>query len=651
MFSKLKQLLWFIRPESEKITDFSDALDWISTYRKAKNFDTAIFATRELILKNKTSITYYENAQRKIAVIESSNIDRVAKAAKEKRKKVDAILNALYKQLNTLEKNLSDIEKEQLRGQEVEQKKLQQIKFKRDIWEIDVMFRKKDYARALSFSKKLVSDFPNERWAMAILTKSQKLYDKENIKKQKQEKKEEKLKSIFKEVGVEIDKTKDEKDISLFKRFTLFVKQIQFKNLEKREYIKRQKALKDIERLLIQSGTIKNISEEDTDSEIFSVIQSGLSKDLGDFNMPGFDFYGKITGKDKIVGDTFGYHKEGSKTIFYIGDATGHGVQAGFTVASLSKLFFDFSKKIQIFQELFMILNNELKQRLKGRLFITSIFFKFDSLTNKFSFIWAGHDPLYLYKRSTNTVEKIMSGGLPLGVRIITNTSSIKLRELGMENGDVLFGYTDGIVEVKDGSDNMYSLSRMEASFKIHAQKHGHDPKKLYDMMMKDINDFRGAMPFNDDTSLFLFTRNTTKDIVINKAELESFLKEMDIKQPSKKIKFHNKTRQQIIEDLKKERQDRDLKIRLDRLDRLYKMEEFMKLKLEVTLYFREGYVHDKMRFYLEKALENEHKTILRKQNEKLAKKYEILSELSKKWEYELVIKETIDVLFKNGKI
>lgn len=57
------------------------------------------------------------------------------------------------------------------------------------------------------------------------------------------------------------------------------------------------------------------------------------------------------------------------------------------------------------------------------------------------------------------------------------------------------------------------------------------------------------------------------------------------------------------------------------------------------------------MRFYLEKALENEQKTIMRKQDEKLKRKHEMLQDLYKKGEYELVIKEAIDVLFKNGKI
>jgi hypothetical protein len=34
-------------------------------------------------------------------------------------------------------------------------------------------------------------------------------------------------------------------------------------------------------------------------------MHSGLTKDITDFSIHGFDFFGKIHGKDKIVGDTF----------------------------------------------------------------------------------------------------------------------------------------------------------------------------------------------------------------------------------------------------------------------------------------------------------------------------------------------------------
>lgn len=331
-------------------------------------------------------MTYYEEVLKKLFVLETSNIERVSEAAKEKRKKVDDILALLYKRLNILEKIINDIEKEKAIVQEKEQKELQKEKFESSFKEIEGLLKKKDYSRALFFTKKLVADFPNDKQAIEMLTKVQKKHDSQKTKEQKDAEKRDKLNNILKEVGIETDELKNKKGISPFKRFSVFLKQMRLKNLEKQEYVTRQRALKNIEKLLIRSGTIENVTDSESSEDLFSIMNSGLSKDISGFSLHGFDFYGKILGKDKIVGDTFGYVKEGNKSIFYIGDATGHGVQAGFTVALLSKIFFDFSKKVRVFQDLFMTINNELKEKLKGRIFVTSIFFELDATTNKLSF-------------------------------------------------------------------------------------------------------------------------------------------------------------------------------------------------------------------------------------------------------------------------
>lgn len=63
-----------------------------------------------------------------------------------------------------------------------------------------------------------------------------------------------------------------------------------------------------------------------------------------------------------MIGDTFGFYHRKDRTIFYFGDATGHGVKAGFTVATLSNLFFDRVRDDRLtIEELYLELNNQLK--------------------------------------------------------------------------------------------------------------------------------------------------------------------------------------------------------------------------------------------------------------------------------------------------
>ncbi len=163
MFSKLKHIFSKTPKVSENITDISDALAWIKTYRKAGNYTTAITAAKELVLKSQTSITYYESALRKIAVLENTNVESISKKAKEKHAQIDAILSGLHKELNSLDKLIADIEKERTDKLSVEEQKIQRIKFKQHVQEIQKIITKKDYLHALSFAKKLVSDFPNEK--------------------------------------------------------------------------------------------------------------------------------------------------------------------------------------------------------------------------------------------------------------------------------------------------------------------------------------------------------------------------------------------------------------------------------------------------------------------------------------------------------
>ena len=61
--------------------------------------------------------------------------------------------------------------------------------------------------------------------------------------------------------------------------------------------------------------------------------------------------------------------------------------------------------------------------------------------------------------------------------------------------------------------------------------------------------------------------------------------------------------------------------------------------------------MHPKMKFYLEESLKNEQFFIRKKQDERLARRFKTIQELYKKGQYDVVIKESLEVVAKNGKI
>lgn len=641
---------------AELISDFNKALYYIETYTKAKDYHNAIMAIRELILKHKTSITYYEQVQRKLYSIEASNIEAVSKSASLKIKKVKWILDIIYKRLSILEKNLIEVEKLKNKAEDIKRSKIEKEKISFRKKEIKDTLKKKDYSKSLVLAKKFVFDYQWNKNALELLKISQKLYDKDKTRQEQDKLKKERIQKTLLEAWI-TDAKDSQKDIKFlfWQNFKLKLKESKRKSKERNDYIKRIKTLGKLEMLLTKSWSINNINWDDFDKfwkeDVFSLIWWWIMKDIWDFETYGFDFFWKIIWKDKIVWDTFWHFKTlNNKVVFYFWDATWHWIQAWFTVAILSKLFFDYTKNYKILTDLVFKTNNQLKEKIKWKSFITWIFFEWDYAKNEMKMIWAWHPPLLIYRAKEKKIERIIPWWLALWVRNILNVSSIKIKDIPLWDWDIICWYTDWILETKDWLWQMYLLDRLEKSFEKQTNIF-QNPEKIYKWIIEDVVEFKWWSDFEDDVSIFIFTRNFNKDLIANKQELEQILKETNSKKSIKEIQIKKRTKEEIIEELKREKIERELKIRLDRLDRLAKIWEYIKLKQEVLLYYREWFAHDKMSYYLEKAIANEQKVTLTKMEEKLQRKYETLMQLYKKWEYDIVIKEAMDVIFKNWKI
>ena len=642
---------------SETAYDFTDAFDWIVTYRKAEEYDTSVMASRELILKVKTGITYYANAEKKVASLASSNIDSIVPAAKAKLKVIETHLKHLRKWEEKIRDEIKTCESLSAKKRERMAKEKVELEIRKEVSEIEALFRKRNYTEALHMAKRFASVHVESKKAMDILFKAQRLNDKFIKKESGNSVSEKKLGRFFQEMGIKPEQMQEEiqeERISVGERFFAWYETLQKKRHEHEEYLRSQKSLRNIEKILLETGSISKISNigGEQEIEILSVMESGLTKNISDFGIDGYHFFGKILGKEKIVGDTFGFHRDGSRTVFYFGDATGHGVQAGFTVSLLSKIFSEQVKKEKNFIELFRVVNNELKSKLNGRIFVTCVFFEHDSATGKLRFIGAGHDPMYIYRGKTHAAEKVIPGGLALGVRIINNTNSIRINDLAFEDGDMLIGYTDGIIEARNAAGELYGFDRLEEAIRASAKMAQGNISRMYDFLMGRVYEFIGKQFFMDDVSCFIFLRDSAKDLIMEKAKLDELLKEVDGAQRSTvKIDYQGKTREEIIEIMRKDKHMRELKARMTNLEQLYKIGEYGRLKQEITTCYKQGFVHERMKFFLEKIIKNEEKTKILKLEERLQRKYEMLQDLFDKGEYAIVIREARDVIYKNGNL
>ena len=330
-------------------------------------------------------------------------------------------------------------------------------------------------------------------------------------------------------------------------------------------------------------------------------MHKGLIKEIHNENILGYNLYGKILGADKISWDTFGFHEEKDKYNFFIWDATGHGIRAGFIVTLISRLFNTNIGKKGLKESSFEI-NNGLKQDLKNRNFITAIFFeivkeKLDSIR----FVGMGHEPMFIYRKKTKKIEKVIPGWLAAGIRMIKHVEDISEKVVEMDDNDILVTYSDGAVELKNIEGEFYGLDRLIKAIEDIAQVET-DVRKIYAYIINDLKIFNGGASFDDDMTLLILQRNTKKDIIDEKDE---YLQKLSIKEwlnKKEKRSLAGKNKETIEKELEKIRKQKELEWIIKNLEWLYMTWEILKLKQEAIRFIKAGFIDKRINNFLKKS-------------------------------------------------
>ena len=132
-----------------------------------------------------------------------------------------------------------------------------------------------------------------------------------------------------------------------------------------------------------------------------------------------------------------------------------------------------------------------------GLRYTTAFLAEFDPASRDFIYINAGHNNPVL-RRASGEVERLIAGGLPLGIR---DEAAYESGNTVLQPGDWLLIFTDGLVEATNHDDQEYGETRMQ-----NVLNSGTDtmPSELLHHMMADLDIFVGATPQHDDVTCML---------------------------------------------------------------------------------------------------------------------------------------------------
>jgi len=637
MFSLFKKKIF----DSNKVREFNSAIKAVELFVMLSEWEKARQALKEIEYKEKDSLNIILEKIDKIDDKEWTNERekiRLTNELKNKQKK----LNYLFEELER---------KEEKYNQNVDKERFK-IRFRKIKDEVDILVWNKKSDQALELLQKFLEENAEKPSVVRFYNKEKKIIlinrDRENRKKNEKIRADAKLEAMYligKTVNLDnedannIKKEKKRSFITRLKDKINFFKKI-------KDRIRKKKLLDEINLLIEEDSKIKN----DLAARKLANMHKWLVKELTSNKMLWYELYWKILWADKISGDTFWFVENESKYNFFLWDATWHGIRAGFIITLLSRLFNKYVKNSNL-RELTFEINNWLKQDLKSRNFITWIFFDiYKDDTNTLNFVWMWHEPMLIYRKGTWIVEKVIPGWLAAWIRLINKSTDIKVKQIILEDWDILLTYSDWIVESKSPEWVFYSIDKLMIIF-AHICKKLSDIHSIYEYIIDDLKEFRWWANFDDDVSLLFLRREIRKDIVdisskyLLDLKIKEWLKNSDIK------KLQWKSIEDIDRELEVLKKRKETSRIIKSLETLYYTWEILKLKQEAIRYIKDWFIDKKINFYLKKAIENEKIYKIDQKNQKVVNKYSILEELLKKWDYSTVISEAEEVISKDGNI
>jgi sigma-B regulation protein RsbU (phosphoserine phosphatase) len=204
-------------------------------------------------------------------------------------------------------------------------------------------------------------------------------------------------------------------------------------------------------------------------------------------------------------GDWWGYFDQGDWRVFFIADATGHGVPAALLTATINccktSLGFIIETRPNILGEPNEILRY-MNQAVCGagkEIQVTCFVASFNKKTREFIFSNSSQTPPLLFNGGGSELSKddfrplIEANGPRLGQDL---ASKFESHALQLSTHDTIFFYTDGLTEAENTEGSAFGQRRLIKSLAQHGTG---SPEKIIEGVMSDFKVFTSDKPLEDD--------------------------------------------------------------------------------------------------------------------------------------------------------
>lgn len=226
------------------------------------------------------------------------------------------------------------------------------------------------------------------------------------------------------------------------------------------------------------------------------------------FNNKNFDMYGFNLPEKEVGGDFYDYiFVDPKHIIIVIADVSGAGIPAALFMAKAKTLIHSIIKFEIRPNEILKIVNNELASQNEECYFVTAGIYFIDLENKKITSSNAGHEDPIVIK---NNGEVILNKEIHSPALATEQNIDYKTNILELSDGDILFLYTDGVVEAINSKDELYGIDRLLSELK---NTQDFTPKQIVEHIKNSISEFSDVNEQYDDITMFCFKFLTEKEV------------------------------------------------------------------------------------------------------------------------------------------
>ncbi len=216
-----------------------------------------------------------------------------------------------------------------------------------------------------------------------------------------------------------------------------------------------------------------------------------------------FEMFAFYESADEVGGDYYDYFKiDDDRTAVIIGDVSGKGTSAAFHMSQMKGIFHSLVQ-LNLDPKTFLTkANNALSYCLEKTSFITASYYIIDSKEKSIVFSRAGHCPALFYDKGKDLSSFFQNRGLGLGiVRSNKYEEYLDINKIHYKSGDILFLYTDGIIEAKNQQGEEFGYERLS---KVVSENGLKKPEEIKNLVIRKLYDFIDTEGLDDDYTILI---------------------------------------------------------------------------------------------------------------------------------------------------